>query len=103
MQAPLLSPRSLVFASTDMCDKIRDTVMELALQVDPAAETALTSHPGLRSADILCSAAVRGSLAAQDVGVAMPNGADGGADAAQLYLNAKLSKYRRHLAAMQTN
>ena len=33
----------------------------------------------------------------------MPTGADGDADAAQLYLNAKLSKYSRHLAAMQSN
>eukprot|EP00973_Karenia_brevis_P064987 9024454-Karenia_brevis.AAC.1 len=49
--------------------KIRDTVMQLALKADPAAESepqALTSHPGLRPADILCAAAVRGSLAALD-------------------------------------
>ena len=86
--------------------KFQDIVMELALKADPAAETepqALTPHPGLRLADILCSAAVRGSLAALDVGVPMPTGADGDADAAQLYLNAKLSKYSRHLAAMQSN
>ena len=69
--------------------------MELALKADPAAETepqALTSHPGLHPANILCSAAVRGSLAALDVGVTMPTGADGDADAAQLYLNVKLTK-----------
>eukprot|EP00973_Karenia_brevis_P045135 6251260-Karenia_brevis.AAC.1 len=67
--------------------------MEMALKADPAAESepeALTSHPGLRPADILCSAAIRGSLAALDVGVTMPLASDGaasdGADAAQRYL-----------------
>jgi hypothetical protein len=86
--------------------RIRDTVMELALKADPAAESepeALTSHPGLRPADVLCSAAVRGSLAALDVGVTMPSAADGDADAAQRYLDAKLRKYRRHLATLQSN
>ena len=84
--------------------KIRDSVMDLALKADPAAETepvSLTSHPGLRPADILCSAAIRGSLAALDVGVTMPSDSVGDADAAQLYLDAKIYKYRRYLDAMQ--
>ena len=79
---------------------------ELARKADPAAESepeALTSHPSLRLADILCSAAFRGSMKALDVGVTSPTGADDDADAAQVYLNAKLCKYRRHLAAMQSN
>ena len=88
--------------------KVRDSVMDLALKADPAAETepmALTSRPGLRPADVLCSAAIRGSLAALDVGVTMPTAADGGvdgdADAAKRYLDEKLRKYQRHLAEMQ--
>jgi hypothetical protein len=90
--------------------RIKDAVMELALKADPAAESepqALTSRPGLRPADILCSAAVRGSLAALDVGVTLPSAADGDvdsdSDAAQRYLNDKLYKYRRHLEAMRAN
>ena len=90
--------------------RVRDSVMDLALKADPAAETepaALTSRPGLRPADILCAAAIRGSLAALDVGVTLPTAADGseedGTDAAQRYLNDKLRKYRRHLLEMQAN
>ena len=69
------------------------TCMELALKTDPVAESepaALASHLGLRSAHILCSAAIRGSMAALDVGVTRPPASDGDVDAAQSYLNDKL-------------
>ena len=84
---------------------VKDAVMELAVQADPAAEAepaGLVAHrPGLRPADVLCAGSSRGQLCALDVGVTMPLPADGDTDAAQRYKDLKLRKYRNYADAMR--
>ena len=84
--------------------KIRDRFTDLAVMADPAAESesvSLTPRPGLRPADVLCSAAARGGLAALDVGVTMPTDSHGNVDAAQAHADMKMRKYRRYLHEME--
>ena len=84
---------------------IKDEVLGLALQADPAAEAEpaglIPERPGLRPADVLCAATTRGQMSALDVGVTMPSPADGAADATERYKQLKLNKYRRFLETMR--
>ena len=63
---------------------VRDELHAAASTCDPSAELEplglISSHPTLRLADILTSAALPGRLAALDVGVASPDAAGAGAD-----------------------
>jgi len=80
---------------------VRDELLNLALQADPAAEaepvSLISSRPGLRPADILTAGAIQGTLAALDAGVTAPSAADGDTDCTDRYRDAKLRKYRRFL------
>ena len=64
--------------------KVRDQAFELACTADPGAETEpeglIASHPALRPADILTSAATSGRLAALDVGIVAPGASGSGSD-----------------------
>ena len=79
--------------------RVKNHLMDLALQADPAAESepqCLASlQPDARPADVLCSLGGPGQLAAMDVGITTPTPAHGDVDACELYKTRKLQKYQR--------
>jgi hypothetical protein len=85
--------------------RVKNIIHDLALQADPAAETEpvalAATHPLLRPADILCTIGGAGQLVAIDVGVTLPQSADGEADACSLYHDKKLAKYARILPELE--
>ena len=84
-------------ASTTGHNRARDAVFALASLADGASRLEVrglaSSRPGLRPADILTSAAVPGSLAALDVGVACPDAEGAGDDACEAMRSDKKKKY----------
>ena len=64
--------------------QVRDKLFEVVCGCDPGAETEplglIASHPALRPADILTSAAISGRLAALDVGIVAPEASGSGLD-----------------------
>ena len=72
---------------------------------DPSAELEplglVTSHPSLRPADILTSAALPGRLAALDVGVSSPDAAGAGDDCTHAMVVEKRRTYAPHLEALR--
>ena len=79
---------------------VRDILHAAACSCDPSAEIEplglVPSHPTLRPADILTSAALPGRLAALDVGVTSPDAAGAGADCTISMVNTKRSNYAAH-------
>ena len=67
---------------------VRDELHAAARPCDPSAEIEplglIPSHPTLRPADVLTSAALPGRLAALDVGVASPHAASAGDDCTEM-------------------
>ena len=83
---------------------VRDELHAAASMSDPSAELEplglITSHPTLRPADVLTSAALPGRLAALDVGVASPDAAGAGDDCTQSMVASKRGTYAAHLDAL---
>ena len=83
----------------------RDAVLPLAHLADPltSVETPclIPSHPALRPADIFCSAAIPGCLAALDIGICSPNSAGAGGDCCAAMFDRKIGHYRAHLPELQ--
>ena len=82
-------------------------MLELAHLADPSAEAEtlglVPSHPSLRPADVLTSAALPGRLAALDVGVVSPDAAASGSDCCAYMHDKKMRVYSAHLAEMEAN
>ena len=72
---------------------------------DPNAELEplglITSHPTLRPADVLTSAALPGRLAALDVGVTSPDAAGAGIDCVESMMLAKRATYANHVEELR--
>ena len=79
---------------------VRNELHAAACSCDPSAELEplglIPSHPTLRPADILTSAALPGRLAALDVGVTSPDVAGADADCTVSMVNTKRSNYAAH-------
>ena len=86
-------------------NKIRDAVFDLARAADGSAETEpeglIPSHPALRPADVLTSAACEGGLAALDIGVGSPDAAGAGADCCEALVRRKMWDYGEHLEGLR--
>ena len=84
--------------------EVKDKLLNFALQADPAAEaepvSLVSSRPGLRPADVLTAGAIQGTMAALDVGVTAPSGADGDVHCTERYKQIKFKKYGKHLAGL---
>ena len=61
----------------------------------------IPSHPSLRPADLLCSAAYPGRLAALDVGVTSPDASGAGDDCCENMYQRKRGDYRQHLKELE--
>ena len=76
---------------------VRDELHAAASACDPSAEIEpsglITSHPLLRPADVLTSAALLGRLAALDVGVASPHAVGAGVDCTVTMVQTKRENY----------
>ncbi len=79
---------------------VRDSTFALVSECDPSAETEphglIASHPMLRPADILTSAAGSGRLAALDVGIVSPEARGAGANCVAAMHATKLARYAPH-------
>ena len=75
-------------------------VFDLARSCDASAESEplglIPSHPTLRPADILTSAAVSGRLAALDVGIVSPEATGSGLNCVNAMQATKRARYARH-------
>ncbi len=84
-----------------VCDKLH----EVARACDAGAETEpvglIASHPALRPADILTSAAISGRLAALDVGIVAPEASGAGLDCVAAMHARKQDRYLPHQAELE--
>ena len=84
---------------------VRDVVLELAHLADPSAQAEtlglIPSHPGLRPADILTSAAIPGRLTALDVVVCSPDAIGAADDCCAAACTRKHASYARYSGELQ--
>ena len=94
------SHASLCANSVTGHNAVRNQLHAAACASDPNAELEpsglITSHPTLRPADVLTSAALPGRLAALDVGVTSPDAAGAGIDCVESMMLAKRATYANH-------
>ena len=86
---------------------VRDAVLQLSHLADPCARTEvlnlIPSHPALRPADILTSAAYPGRLAALDIGISSPDSSGAGDDCCEAMRAKKVRDYADHLEELEEN
>ena len=84
---------------------VRNAILPLAHLADSSTSLEplglIPSHPSLRPADLLCSAAYPGRLAALDVGVTSPDASGAGDDCCENMYQRKRGDYRQHLKELE--
>ena len=79
-----------------MCGQLHAAACACDLIAELESFGLITSHPTLRPADVLTSAALPGRLAALDVGVTCPDAAGAGIDCVESMVLAKRATYANH-------